>query len=137
MRPPDGYGAYEALRFAERGREPPAVDCWGLARLVLRDVHGVLLPSYAEDYETCRVADRARLEELFEAGQVAFEEVERPRPGDLVQLRHAVPHVGVVTHPPFMIHVQPGHDARHERYDLRWACRVEGFFRHPELARAA
>jgi cell wall-associated NlpC family hydrolase len=39
---------YVGLPFLSGGRSYEAVDCWGLVRLVFREVHGIELPGYGD-----------------------------------------------------------------------------------------
>lgn len=53
---------YLRLRFAKGGRERPAVDCWGLYRLIVREGRGVWLAEFEGHDEPLRIARTAERE---------------------------------------------------------------------------
>ena len=129
---------YIQIPYADKGRTPAGVDCWGLVRLIYRNEFGVDLPSYADRYPSAqeiREASKVVVEERLE-----WEDVESGSeiPGDLVILRLAgfPTHVGVVIDPlrKLFIHVMKGSDSVIERYtSVVWRNRFEGFVRHRSM----
>lgn len=135
--------AYAGLRFADGGRERPAVDCWGLVRLVYRERCGIDLPSYADisARDLMSVAIRVTAQSAHEPWIKAPE----PRAFDVVvlagrariggRLRAALTHVGVMVDDSHVLHVEEAYDAAVMRVDhplIRG--RIGGFFRHQDLA---
>lgn len=123
--------AYLGLRYQRDGRERPAVDCWGLARLIYREQLGIDLDPH--DTAPWGSSEVGR-EILAERG--AWLPVERPaiRPGDIAFIRRIGRpfHVGVVLDCRSMIHCDEGIDTCVEPIASQLG-RVE-FFRHPALA---
>lgn len=131
---------YIGLPYTDRGRDRAGCDCWGLVRLVLREQWGIEVPSAHTDYAD--PDDRAAAHALFETyrgGAWLQVEPEAARAGDVVLLRrgrHAC-HVGILTAPRVMLHIQRGIDASIERLDgAVWAQKVDSYWRHREMEAA-
>lgn len=128
---------YIGIPFAEKGRTPRAVDCWGLVQLVFRTERGIELPSYTEDY--VGIAERA---EIAHALQRAYSDPWRRVESGAKDFNVAMfrrgrveAHVGLVCGPGLMLHVEEGRDVRIESYNTApWADRLIGVFRHMDLA---
>ena len=122
--------AYLGLRYLRGGRERPAVDCWGLARLIYREAFGLEL----DPHDTAPGGSAEVGREIVEE-RGAWLPVDRTaiRPGDIAFLRRIGRpfHVGVVLDRRCMIHADEGVDVCVEPID-RQLGRVE-FFRHPAL----
>jgi cell wall-associated NlpC family hydrolase len=123
---------YVGLPFANRGRDRNGLDCWGLVRLVLRDVFDVELPSLDEKYE--RASDGVVVSHLVDMQRpiLGAERTTAPHPGDVVllQLRGLPCHVGVYVGDQCMLHVRRGTNAVVESLTSpRWSRRVEGYYR--------
>jgi lipoprotein Spr len=140
---PQWVSAYVGLPFKERGRDHNGVDCWGLVALILRDVFGLDVPSYADEYVSttdCKILSDLIKREADSWWPIAFTDA---REGDVVILRVAsantrekiyATHVGVVIKPGWMIHIERGIDAVLEQYTRpRWGNRVVGIYRHDDL----
>lgn len=123
--------AYVGIPYRFGGSSRDGADCWGLARLALRERFGVDLPEvpHAE-------GGPAHLGAVAAAAlpMIATARVEAPLAGDLVLLRvfgHPC-HVGLVVDEEggYMLHTLGQHDSALERYtSARWAPRLEGFYR--------
>jgi len=118
--------------YKSKGRDMSGCDCWGLLRLVYRDVLGIELPSYVEEYE--RADDRAGAAQAISLHIHEWDVVSpsRAKEGDAVAMTIGghVCHVGVVTVPGRMLHITRGINASHESYkSICWAKRVEGIYR--------
>lgn len=115
---------YLRLRFAKGGRERPAVDCWGLYRLIVGERKGVWLSEFSGVEEGLKAAHA--LSDERDGGDW------HPIPGgmeqeaDLVLMtgiigegRHTVCvpfHVGYVTSLGRMLHVQDGSGVFHHAF---------------------
>ena len=53
---------YLRLSFAKGGRQPPAVDCWGLYRLIVGEKLGIWLAEFEGHEEPRRIARTASIE---------------------------------------------------------------------------
>lgn len=129
---------YIGIPFTERGRDREGVDCWGLVVLVYRDLFGIELPSYAEEYGTTTDAEEigalVRRESRTVWQEVPLREA---RLGDvlLFRVRGQAMHCGLVVVPPTFLHCVDRIGSAIERWDsLLWEKRVSGVFRHAELA---
>lgn len=132
------FAAYVGLPWLERGRDRAGLDCWGLFTLVYRERFGIDLPSFADAYLT--TADRAALVDLIEGGMGPWREVpageEHAGDGVMMTMSGAPHHVGVVTRPGFVLHIENGKAGSIiEDYRLaRLRRRVLGFWRHIDLS---
>ena len=98
---------YIRLRFAIGGRERPAVDCWGLYRLIVGELRGVWLADYEGVESGLAIARTLRREE----GTWIRVATGAERPLDLVLMngmaeRGAPQHVGCVLEPGRMIDIE-------------------------------
>lgn len=119
--------------YADKGRTMAGCDCWGLLRLVYRDVLGVELPSYLDDYNSADDKNSAAAAISRRIHEWTPVPMGSERSGDAVSiLLLGLPcHVGVVTVPGRMLHVTKGADATVESYrSAFWSRRVEGVYRH-------
>lgn len=128
---------YVGLPWLERGRDCTGIDCWGLLALFYRDVFGIDLPSFSDDYQT--VADHAAVADLMNGNMSAWREVEagteRFGDGVLMSIGGAPAHVGIVVKPGLVLHIERGTGSIIESYyGARLKRRVLGFFRHESLA---
>lgn len=129
--------AYIGLPWRERGRDRDGLDCWGLARLVLAEQCGMVLPSYAGDYAS--IEEREDLAALIaDQSHRLVDPVDRAdvRPFDLVLMRYGVAamHVGVVVEPGRLLHIRRGARSEAPRYDRPlWPHPIASFWRVPEL----
>jgi cell wall-associated NlpC family hydrolase len=121
---------YVGTLFREKGRGP-YYDCWGLARVVLRDQYGIEdLPDYVDSYLSCR--DKVSVSAAVRDGLMfGWRKVDKPQPGCLVILMLAGRpwHCGVMVASNVMLHTTEGTGAVIERIDsLQWKNRIEGFY---------
>lgn len=122
---------FVGIPYADRGRTRAGADCWGLVRLVHEEVFGNRLPSFVDQYETA--SDRERLDDLIARHREGWARADLEQPGDVALFRilgHPS-HVGVITHPGYMLHVREGQAAVVERITApQWAGRLEGIYRY-------
>ena len=124
---------YVGVPFVEHGRDAGGCDCWGLVRLVYREVFGRVLPGYYGAYSDSH--DGASISALINREARHWAPVDKPRPGDVVVCRiEGRPwHVGVLLTEGVMLHTERGTDAVVERIDgLRWQRRIEGYYRYEQ-----
>lgn len=120
------------LPWQPRGRTRSGLDCYGLARLAWGEVRGFWLPAYAEGYETARepaVARRIQGEMWEWVKEVPPAEAS---PWDFILLREGqwATHIGLVTTPGKMLHIEAEQTSNVARYtDPEWRLRVVGFYR--------
>jgi cell wall-associated NlpC family hydrolase len=136
------FDRFIGLPWIDKGRSFDGVDCYGLVWLVNRELRAVELPSYAEDYVTS--VDRLALARLI-AGELddgGWDEIpaaqEQPFDAVLIREGRMAKHIGLVTRPGMMLHVEQGGTSQVERYRAGiFAHRVVGFyrFRAPQQAR--
>ena len=90
------FSEYVGIPFKSLGRDRSGCDCWGLARLVLRERFGIDVPSYAEKYATAY--DREQCNALArEKHLLGWLPAVPPRDGDVIELRvKNFSHVGIV-----------------------------------------
>jgi len=124
------FDRYIGLPWLDRGRTAAGVDCWGLARLVYAGELGIDLPDWADDY--LHAGDRHAIPSLVDEARSDWVFVLGPaRPLDLILIRQAPWHVGVVIGGGRMLHIPEGHTSCIEPYETgRWGNRVEGIYRH-------
>ncbi|HNU27161.1 MAG TPA: NlpC/P60 family protein [Planctomycetota bacterium] len=120
---------YVGIPYRFGGDSRDGADCWGLARMILRERFGRDVPAF--DHED---GSPHRLASVVESAMptIGAERVERPEPGDLALLKlHGDPcHVGVVIGDGYMIHTLGRHDSALDRPEgPRWAPRLEGYYR--------
>jgi cell wall-associated NlpC family hydrolase len=127
------FDRFVGIPYLDKGRSLVGLDCWGLLHLVYRELRGIELPSYAERYTTG--ADRIAMARLIAGELDAWQEVAPGQEGtfDGVLMREGEfpRHIGIVTTPGMVLHVQPGETSRIERYRSGiLANRVVGFYRY-------
>jgi cell wall-associated NlpC family hydrolase len=106
-------------------------------RLVYADELGINLPDRAGDY--LHAGDRHAIVPLVEEARPDWIPIDtayvHPLAGDLVLLRQAPWHVGLVLGRGRMLHIPEGGMSCIEPYTTgRWGNRVEGIYRHREVA---
>lgn len=126
------FDRFVGIPYLDRGRSLVGCDCWGLLREVYRELRGIDLPSYSDRYVTA--ADRRALSALIADELEPWDEVvrgqERAFDGVLMREAGVVQHIGVVTAPGQVLHVERGETSRIERYRTGpLSHRVVGFYR--------
>jgi cell wall-associated NlpC family hydrolase len=126
------FDRFVGLAYADKGRGP-AYDCWGLLWAVMRDLRGVRLPSYSDQYVTAD--DRVALARLIANELDPWDEIAAgaEQAFDAVLMREGKfpRHIGVVTEPGRLLHVSSGETSMIERYrEGPLKHRVVGFYRY-------
>lgn len=119
------------------GREfdPEIWNCWTLCKTVLENEAGIIVPSFAEHYS--EIKKFKTLAQVFKAEQQHAEmwgdiAAGEERQFDIVLLRkRSLPiHVGIVTRPGYMLHVEEDIETVEEPYRrLKYKHQVVGFYR--------
>ena len=127
------FDRFVGIPYQDRGRSLVGLDCYGLVRLVYRELRGIDLPSHAERYRTA--ADEVAIAALIAGELDPWDEI---APGDeiafdavLIREGRFARHVGLVVTPGLMLHVEAGETSRIERYGsgaLKY--RIVGFYRY-------
>lgn len=111
--------------FAEKGYGYDGWNCWGLVCCAYRDVLGVELPTYADDFGTTE--DHRRLAMLFRDGRAEnWEPVERAEGAVVCIVRRRRPiHVGIALGRRDILHCDFGAQTviepeRHMKIDGYW-----------------
>jgi cell wall-associated NlpC family hydrolase len=125
--------AYVGIPFVEKGRSAKGVDCYGLLCLIYRDLLGVILPAFCNGYVSTQ--DSEELARLIRGHLAPWGRIEAGHEQSfdgVLMTEGGVPrHMGIVTRPGWLIHVENGGTALLERYnDARLKRRVVGFYRH-------
>lgn len=126
------FDRFVGLAYADKGRGP-AYDCWGLLVAVMRDLRGVDLPSYSDQYVTAD--DRRALAALIAGELDPWDEIAsgQEQAFDAVLMREGrfPRHVGIVTAPGRLLHISAGETSMIERYrEGPLKHRVVGFYRY-------
>lgn len=124
---------FVGIPWADKGRDVTGADCWGLLWLVMREMRGIALPSYSDQYVTAD--DRRALDALIAGELSPWQEIERGAelPFDAVLMREGrfLRHVGLVVEPGRLLHVSRNSTSVIERYrEGLLKTRVVGFYRY-------
>lgn len=119
--------------FVPHGRDYTGWDCWGLIYVAHRDVLGVKIPSYADQYDARDVRGAPSLSRLVLTHLPEWNRTTRPAMGDVALFRVAgrPVHVGFMLDPRRMIHSEARIGTMVEPLSsVQWARRLEGVYRH-------
>lgn len=112
------FSAFVGIPFTDKGRDRSGCDCWGLVRMVYREVLGVELPSYIQSYAA---KDKGLISSLIAHRKQEWEEIppgKEQRMDCMLMTINRVPiHVGIVTEKNFVLHVVRGGVSGIEKYD--------------------
>lgn len=128
---------YVGLPFRRGGRDRQGIDCWGLVRLVYREVLGIDLPTYDG------LAGPVELEELREIVKTgasgAWRAVSQPCELDILLFRPwpSAPHVGLFCGAGRMLHADRSGTQVALVAHPRWRSRRIGQYRHTARMEAA
>jgi cell wall-associated NlpC family hydrolase len=127
------FDRFVGVPWVDKGRDVTGADCWGLLRLVIRELRGVELPSYSDRYVTA--VDRRALDALIGGEMTPWQEIpagdERALDAVLMREGRFLRHVGLVVEPGRLLHVSQGSTSVIERYrGGLLKMRVVGFFRY-------
>jgi cell wall-associated NlpC family hydrolase len=127
---------YNALRvkFEEKGRTYSGWDCFGLLFLAYRDVLGVELPSFVDDYVDAgdTQASRRVIHDIILSQKHNWDPVEKPQALDAVLFRlgDTEIHLGLMVDKNRFIHCEKKVNTVVERIgSVKWKKRIEGIYR--------
>lgn len=133
--------AYIGIPFEVKGRNYEGLDCWGLVRLIYKEMFNIDLPSFADKYIDLK--DKALLEKLYAKHSKNGEGWTRVLKGQemfgdvfLVPLVGINTHVCVCVEPGLMIHITEDINVTVEEYwNALWKKRFERatIYRHPKV----
>lgn len=124
------FSKYVGIPFVDKGRTIEGCDCWGLLRLVYSMELGVQLPTFSEEYESCR--DTKTTWGSFNAHLADWEQVQTPVPLDGIFFNVVRnPHVGIVVANNFFLHTTAStQSSTIERLDSPiWRNRIVSYHR--------
>jgi len=119
--------------FLEQGRDYDGWDCWGLVYCAYRDVMGVELPSYTENYHRLDVLGSPSLAKLIQSQLPYWETVTSPEKMDVAIFRLAgrPVHIGLMVDKNRALHTEVRRGSFVEPiYNVMWRGRLEGLYRH-------
>lgn len=129
---PAWAAGYIGIPYRDKGRSRDGIDCWGIVRLVYREVFNTPLPDYSECYRNGE--DWPAIADAIETGlKDGWTETKHPRAGDMVTLKIGGRpwHCGVMLDTNWFMHAAPGDSVVcDELRNDRWKNRIEGIYRH-------
>lgn len=100
---------YIGIPYVKYGRDEKGCDCWGLCRIIYKDMLGIEL----NDLSECYVSDTKRqffngITKTFSGEVKSWQKVDLPMAFDIVAFgsRHLIKHVGVMIDSVSMIHIE-------------------------------
>ena len=114
--------------FKPHGRTWENWDCWGLICVAYKELLGIDLPSYTDDYTSTK--DRELLAELYQKGRESeWHKVDKPQMGDIafLYMYGRMCHVGLVVTDEKILHVEHGINTCLQRMK---DFRVEGIYKY-------
>lgn len=126
------YSKYLRVPYLDKGRDTRGWDCYGLYRFLLAEFHGILLPSYTDQYGSAESGEVCELIARVRPVGWAMVPTGEARQADAVVLRiGGMPwHCGYVIEPGIMLHARKGCGTAMESYTSRlWNKRLEGIYR--------
>jgi len=122
------------VRFKDKGRDYSAWDCYSVVLLAYRDILGVELPSFADDYVNAgdTKASRRVIHDIVLRQKQNWDKVDDPQALDVALFRFGdtQTHVGLMIDKNRFIHCERKINTVIERIDsAKWKKRVEGVYR--------
>ena len=127
---PRDFEGFVGIPWLDGGRTRDGVDCWGLFWLVYKEVFGIELPSYSEDYTTA--LDRIIVRRLVDNKPDYWVRVLYPAVGDGAVMHIAGrPHIGVYIGDDLILHIEKNLGAKIENYrSMKMVNMLDGFYRY-------
>lgn len=122
------------VKFEAKGRTYSGIDCYGLPYLAYRDVLGIELPGYIDEYVDAgdTKASRRVINDLIIQQKQNWDLVNKPQAMDVVVFRFSdtETHVGLMIDKNKFIHCEKKINTVVERLNsAKWEKRVEGIYR--------
>jgi cell wall-associated NlpC family hydrolase len=122
------------MPFKEHGRDYSGGDCWSPVYLAYRDVLGIELPSFIDDYVNAgdTKASRRVIHDIILSQKRNWESVDKPQALDVVLFRFGdtETHLGLMVDKSRFIHCEKKINTVIERIDsAKWKNRIEGIYR--------
>ena len=124
---------YIHIPFEEHGRSVEGCDCWGLARIIYRDILRIDLPTLL-DYKNTH--DGKSIASLYEEEHKGWQEIPigQEKEFDILvfKILGLPTHIGVVINKGVMIHCEYGigtHITEYNR-EFQWKKRLAGVYRY-------
>jgi len=121
---------YIGIPFLSKGRNTSGIDCYGLTRLVLRNVYGKELP----DFYYPDAMDKKNIRKLLDQNQplLAGTETDEPEEGDIAIMKYGgIPcHIGIYVGEGKILHIRVKTDSILERVgSARLKARIAGYYK--------
>lgn len=127
----DFLNKYISIPYKEKGRDFDGVDCYGLNYLIYKNEIDLLIPSYADDYQSAE--DGRELGLLINKEKVKWIKVDIPEifDGVLIRMKGHPMHCGMYIGDGLFIHCLKGSGVTIEKIDsITWKNRILGFYRY-------
>ncbi len=122
------------VKFKDKGRDYSGYDCFGLGYLAYRDILGIELPRFVDDYVNAgdTKASRRVIHDIILAQKQNWDKVNNPQPLDVALFRFGdtQTHLGLMIDKNRFIHCEKKINTVIERIDsMKWQRRIEGIYR--------
>lgn len=122
------------VKFKDKGRDYSGWDCWGPARCSYKDILGVELPNFIDNYVNAgdTKASRRIIHDIIVSQKLNWDKVDKPKPLDIVLFRFGdtETHLGLVIDKDRFIHCEKKINTVIERLSsAKWEKRIEGIYR--------
>jgi len=122
------------VKFKDKGRDYSGWDCWGPSRCAYKDILGVELPSFIDDYVNAgdTKASRRIIHDIILSQKHNWGTVDKPQALDVVLFRFGdtETHLGLMVDKNRFIHCEKIINTVIERIDsAKWKKRIEGIYR--------
>ncbi len=123
-----------SVKFKDKGRDYLGWNCWGLPFCAYKDILGVELPSFVDDYVNAGDTKTSRrvIHDIILSQKHNWDPVKNPQALDVVLFRFGdtQTHLGLMIDKNRFIHCEKKINTVIERIDsAKWEKRVEGIYR--------
>ena len=122
------------VKFVDKGRDYSGWDCFGPGYVAYRDILGIELPSFVDEYVDAgnTKASRRVIRDIILSQKHNWETVDKPQALDIVLFRFGdtETHLGIMIDKKRFLHCEKTINTVIERVDsAKWKKRVEGIYR--------